>query len=217
MLYKIFFNNIILGFTIPIVFFFGGGRSLLKGVIRNVDSRSIEYTERRNCEVVVAISVRTLGWVAYCGYCLVVTFGSGSRSRILSQFGSGSRIMLSMLKETVRTKCHLKTFLVSWDSMLSYVWIRIQDYAINVERNYKNKMSPKDIFSQLRLYVILCVDPDPQSSWIWIQYGSGSTTLSTTRQYFFSTFANSTFRTSMVTQCHRRSQRRTEIFFLRSI
>ena len=126
MLYKIFFNNIILGFTIPIVFFWGGGAVLAQGC--DTKCRFPKYrihgtSKLRSCRCNICEDLRL-------GCLLRLLFGGYIWIRI-----------------------QIKDFVP--------IWIRIQDYAINVERNCKNKMSPKDIFSQLRLYVILCVDPDP--------------------------------------------------------
>ena len=77
--------------------------------------------------------------------------------------------------------------------------------------NYKNKLSPKEIFNQLGLWIvskylksyIFCLhfnlylhiwiriripntNPDPGSSWIWIQYGSGSSTLIKNKNIYLS-------------------------------
>ena len=102
----------------------------------------------------------------------------GSESRVLAQFGSGSRVMLSILK-----KKNLQIILENNN------WKNISFFNYR----FKKRMVAKELFSSwvsewwifvlkftpfLLFYPIFtCVDPDPQSKWIRIQYGSGSTTL----------------------------------------
>ena len=65
---------------------------------------------------------------------------------------------------TIWTKCHLKKFLLSWVSELWY-------YILN--------LTPFYLHFILHLLVCNCAytDLDPEVSWIWIMFGSGSTTL----------------------------------------
>ena len=76
-----------------------------------------------------------------------IEFGSGSRS------GSGFIVMLSILKEKVINNFKEKQF-----SLLSVF--------------FRNKMSPKEIFSQLRHELLILNLPD-----LYSEYGSGSTKL----------------------------------------
>ena len=78
-------------------------------------------------------------------------FRSGSRS----WSGSGSRVMLSILKEKIKNN------LVSW-----FIFLYLKSYTYFLHFN---------LFWHVWIRIrILNTDPDPQSSWIRIQYGSGS-------------------------------------------
>ena len=44
-------------------------------------------------------------------------------------------------------------------------------------------MAPEELFSY-PIFTFTCVDPDPQSSWTRIQYGSGSATLRNSNQKY---------------------------------
>ena len=108
-----------------------------------------------------------------CGSWILAPFGSGLR--ILALFGSGSRVILENIKNNFRkkisfTKCRyqhnlilknkmsLNIFLLSW---VSELWI----YILN--------LAPFNLYFIPYLHVWIRVrytDPDPESSWIRIQY-----------------------------------------------
>ena len=56
----------------------------------------------------------------------------------LAQFGSGSRVIQLILKEKIKNNFREKQF-------------SLKKYGIFLKTTYKNKMAPKEIFSQLSL------------------------------------------------------------------
>ena len=135
------------------------------------DFKQVSNTEVGTCSA-NHLKIKTL--MQCCGS-KYIEFGSRSGSRILAQFWSrsGSRVVLSILKEKIQNNffwkiiffktsihCHIKKFVISWVSELFINILNLTSFA--------------SMHVRIRIRI---PNTDPGSSWIRIQYGSGSTTL----------------------------------------
>ena len=101
----------------------------------------------------------------------------------MAQFGSGSRVMLSILKKIPVIKIFLRNNFIFkksvFKTIINYISTR-RTFLVNWVSKWWIYVLILTPFASILSHIYMCgitVDPNPQSSWIRIQYGSRSTTL----------------------------------------